>query len=984
MFASVIAFFSVFSALAAAQNTPSVVCIAGQCVQGFTNLTLGATLSAPGASTSLLLLPGQYTETTNPSLLHSILTSSSATISGSTGFQNSSSISLPLSIQLQPGLAFYSSSNYSGSAAYIALPTSANASNVTTTINGGSFVLSSNTWAELTTSGGRIILWDASPDISQLPGFISSGLTLNQLQSGSCSTPCASGGVCTSQGSCACLPGFTGSSCEACATGFFGKNCQACPSDCETCDDGINGSGICLKKQSNAQNCNCLNGQCASDGSCACNAGWVDSSNGTKCASCANGFFLSDDGSCKVCELGCATCAASTGACTACKSGFTLSSTDSTKCNPPSTATTTGTVCPDGSFANGASCAACNSLCSTCTGATANDCVVCGTGRFQFNGTCVTVDGNGVCQTGLTTGNGFVADNNKKECEACPEKCTACGIPSFSIASTIDQVQCTACLSGFVLSSGQCVENCPSGTFLDPKDNVTCSACSSTCSTCAGSATFCLTCSNNQLASGGACVTSCPSGTFSSSGACVSCHPDCTTCSGTSFNQCSTCPSDRPVLSNGRCLPICSKNEFFDPASSSCKSCDSSCASCSGSGSSNCLSCADGNSVLRGGKCVAGTCAANTDVVPGLGACLSDLVAIPQASGSGTASGALPTVTGINSPTVDEKGGSHLEWWQILLMALGCAFILLCLLLCLRRRMRKKRAQQTQEFARAKKLDDNLTWRERVVRFGERLFGHTLGERVLGSRKRGATGPIALRDVGKGTAKDSYQMRDLEEARYSRDVDKLLDGYAYSRHSREPSLNTYEKRSDYLSRLHGDAKSKSSRSKSSRFRRDRDRSADKDVDLNTMSDESMYTYLTGQPRRTADARQPVRDKPAFSSRLTPLDTNARDLDRGRDRLASRFSDSMYSESNYAPPRDRRRRDHSPASNASSSRAPTPAQEYALTVRDREHSPANRGPAVDYGLIDLGNQKDQYGGRGDYWLRPNHTGASSGSKNPFRR
>ncbi|KAH8103185.1 hypothetical protein DFH11DRAFT_1735039 [Phellopilus nigrolimitatus] len=975
MFASFFSILSIFGALVAAQETASVVCIAGQCVQGFTGLTLGAKLSAPGASTALLLLPGQYTESTNPQLLHSILTSNSASLAGSSGFANSTSISLPLSVQLNPGLAIYGAANYSSSATYIALPTSANASNITAPFDASSFALSSNTWAEVTSSGGRIVLWDAAPDLSQLPGSLS-GLTLAQLQSSSCSTPCASGGVCTSQGACACLPGFTGSSCEACESGFFGSNCLACPANCTTCDDGISGSGVCLKVQTETQNCNCLNGQCASDGSCACNAGWADNTNGTKCASCAPGFFLSDDGSCKVCELGCTTCAASSGICTACENGFTLSSTDSTKCNPPTSATSTGTVCPDGSFSNGTACAACNTLCSTCSGAASTNCIVCGSGRYSFNGTCVEVDASGVCQTGLTSGNGFVADNNKKECEACPEKCTACAISSFSVASTIDQAKCTACLPGFVLSSGQCVESCPSGTFLDPKDNVTCSACDSTCSTCAGSSTFCLTCANNKLASGGTCVTSCPSNTFSSSGACVSCHPDCATCSGTSFNQCASCASSRPVLSNGRCLPTCSKTEFFDSASNACKSCDSSCASCSAAGASSCLSCASGNSVLRAGACVSATCESDTSVVSGLGACLSDLVSIPQSStsGTGSAASALPSITGISSPTTnDGTKRTSLQWWEILLMALGCAFIILLLVMCWRRRARKRRAMRTQEFAKQKRLDDKLSWRERVVRFGERLFGHSIGERALGSRSRGMTGSIALREVD-GDKID--KMREVEEARHDRDMDKILDGYAYSRyedsrHSRALSRNnTYDKRSRYLAAPSAQPKSKSSRPSR---RHDRERGTVNDADLNTMSDASMYTYLTGQPRRTADTRQPVRKVPVPTSLLRGLST--RNLDRSppprrhADPERSRFSASSYSAS-YAS-----------SSSPSPSRAPTPAEEYALSVLERERSPVRRSPA----LIDLDDEGHGYGGRrGDYRLRHTNTGGSGESRNPFRR
>lgn len=56
----------------------------------------------------------------------------------------------------------------------------------------------------------------------------------------------------------------------------------------------------------------------------------------------------------------------------------------------------------------------------------------------------------------------------------CGAKCTSCKIPNFSVASTIDQVQCTGCLPGFFLSDGKCVESCPSGTFVSQQDNLTC------------------------------------------------------------------------------------------------------------------------------------------------------------------------------------------------------------------------------------------------------------------------------------------------------------------------------------------------------------------------------------------------------------------------------------------------------------------------------------------------------------------------------
>jgi hypothetical protein len=66
------------------------------------------------------------------------------------------------------------------------------------------------------------------------------------------------------------------------------------------------------------------------------------------------------------------------------------------------------------------------------------------------------------------------------------------------------------------------------------------------------------------VASGCNYVSSCPSDTIATGGLCTPYHPDCATYSGTSFSKPSSCPPNRPVLSNGRCLPTCSKTGFFD------------------------------------------------------------------------------------------------------------------------------------------------------------------------------------------------------------------------------------------------------------------------------------------------------------------------------------------------------------------------------------------------------------------------------------
>lgn len=79
-----------------------------------------------------------------------------------------------------------------------------------------------------------------------------------------------------------------------------GPNVQPCPTNCTTCDDGITGSGICLKPviPNIPSNFNCLNGLCGSNGQCACDAGFTKASNGTACATCSPGFSLSSTGDC--------------------------------------------------------------------------------------------------------------------------------------------------------------------------------------------------------------------------------------------------------------------------------------------------------------------------------------------------------------------------------------------------------------------------------------------------------------------------------------------------------------------------------------------------------------------------------------------------------------------------------------------------------------------------------------------------------------
>ena len=395
-------------------------------------------------------------------------------------------------------------------------------------------------------------------------------------------------------------------------------------------------------------------------------------------------------------------------------------------------------------------------------------------------------------------------------------------------------------------------------------------ACDSSCGSCVGAANFCLTCANGQLASNGRCVSSCPSNTFTSSGACLACHPDCASCTGTAFNQCSSCNPNRPVLTSGRCLPTCSKAQFFDRTSSSCQTCDASCLSCSASGPGNCLSCSNPNQVLRRGSCVTATCTSSSSVVPGLGVCLSDLVQVPSTTNPGQP---LPSITGLTNPIAVAR--RPLAWWEILLMALGCAFIFFCVLACWRRRARKKRAKRTAQFAIAKSLQPPRTWRGRLARFGERLFGY---------------GPA---DAESEEIK-LMKLRNAEEARHHMEMEKLHQmGASSSLGKRKPPPSV-----------------------PSVYESGRDSLAVPSEVSNRLSDGSLYSQVTGLPRRTPEPRQPMRSNAEL--------------------LPSRFSTSSTSLSRNSSTRTREL--------TSRSRTPSPtteAEAYAQSVQQLEPNTTGR-------------------------------------------
>ena len=110
-------------------------------------------------------------------------------------------------------------------------------------------------------------------------------------------------------------------------------------------------------------------------------------------------------------------------------------------------------------------------------------------------------------------------------------------------------------------------------------------------------------------------------------------------------------------------------------------------------------------------------------MVAGLGVCLSDLV-VSQPSGT-TDAPPLPSISGLNNPTVIPTSSHKFAWWQILLLALACAFIFIVIIWLYRRRQSKKRAEKAAQFAKGLSVKEKTGWLSKLLRFGKILLCHT-------------------------------------------------------------------------------------------------------------------------------------------------------------------------------------------------------------------------------------------------------------------
>jgi hypothetical protein len=122
--------------------------------------------------------------------------------------------------------------------------------------------------------------------------------------------------------------------------------------------------------------------------------------------------------------------------------------------------------------------------------------------------------------------------------------------------------------------------------------------CQSTCATCLGDQTTCLSCLENSFypfLQEGKCVTQCSAG-YSSNGLtnkCVQCNPKCSTCTQDSKDKCTSCSDPKLFLLSDQydCVAICPDGFYPDTVTKRCTACVAPCKSCiSSSQCSSCLS----------------------------------------------------------------------------------------------------------------------------------------------------------------------------------------------------------------------------------------------------------------------------------------------------------------------------------------------------------------------------------------------------------
>jgi proprotein convertase subtilisin/kexin type 5 len=203
---------------------------------------------------------------------------------------------------------------------------------------------------------------------------------------------------------------------------------------------------------------------------------------------------------------------------------------------------------------------------------------------------------NGQCLSDCPTGT-FFADGS---CLVCSSSCLTCsGTSTYCTSCPDGQHQykngCYAQCPG-VIVSGRCTDRCADGQFAS---GGSCFPCDAKCEACSGSATNCTRCANGFMSYAGDCVVTCPTGYFPSSGVCLQCDISCNGCSGSPF-ICDSCAVGY-VRSGNRCIEGCSQGQYIDFRSNTCDFCGEGCKVCSSP--TQCSQCIDPTLVPLNGVC---------------------------------------------------------------------------------------------------------------------------------------------------------------------------------------------------------------------------------------------------------------------------------------------------------------------------------------------------------------------------------------------
>lgn len=248
-------------------------------------------------------------------------------------------------------------------------------------------------------------------------------------------------------------------------------------------------------------------------------------------------------------------------------------------------------------------CRTCDTSCLACNGSLADNCTVCPTNYF-------TIEGKSACYKScpsdyvaqgtncqLTCNSGYY--NNSFSCSPCPSSCVSCTNSSY----------CTSCQAGYTLhaekATDNCIADCGTGKFANPKDSYKCTNCDSSCSTCYLSSGNCTSCPTNIYIYNSTCSANCTGSRFAEKLNCYDCHESCETCNAAG-SLCTKCNSDYIYTditgvcykkcpgyfneTSKKCLSACPV-KTYPMSDNKCDFCHETCQECNGPFSNNCTKC---------------------------------------------------------------------------------------------------------------------------------------------------------------------------------------------------------------------------------------------------------------------------------------------------------------------------------------------------------------------------------------------------------